>query len=52
MTIIDMWVEEYTTAYEEGKAARESDNPEPMCTYEPGTEKYRLFAEGFCEKGF
>lgn len=44
--------QEILSAYEMGQQARESQNPEPICPFVPGTSEYTLFAEGFCEKGF
>lgn len=37
-----------TVAYRAGVAARRSDDPSPKCPYEPGSQEYKEFAEGFC----
>lgn len=35
-------------SYQEGAAARLSNNPEPDRPYAPGSPEYTHFAEGFC----
>lgn len=37
-----------SVAYNEGKAARRADDPEPRNPYEPGTADYAQWVDGWC----